>query len=421
MPQRFNKDLMYYKFCLYGFLKNLNFFEPFLLLFFREKGFSFLQIGTLYAIQSIATNVLEIPTGIMADAAGRRRTMVYSMLSYLVAFPIFFFSGSFPFFALAMLFMAFGDAFRTGTHKAMIFEYLRIKGWKDQKVFYYGHTRSWSQMGSALAAVIAAAIVVAGGRYRYVFLASMVPYLLDLLLLLSYPAELDGQVRELKISRLRDSFSATIREFATSMRNPSILRAVANSASYGGYFDALKDYLQPVLKAFALSAPVFAFLGSGQDDIRRTAVVIGVTYLILNLLTAAASRYAGRFAERYSALHLPMNLTLVAGLSMGIAVGLSHRMGWTALTVLLFLGLYLVHNLRRPLGEAYITETLKDDILASALSTESQFITLITALLAPVLGFCADLWGIGIAMALVSAALLALFPLYRAKPLVQGY
>ncbi len=30
----FNKDLQFYKFCAYGFLKNLRFFEPFLMLFF---------------------------------------------------------------------------------------------------------------------------------------------------------------------------------------------------------------------------------------------------------------------------------------------------------------------------------------------------------------------------------------------------
>ena len=95
MPATFKKDLMYYKFCSYGFLKNLNFFEPFLLLFFLEKGFSYLQIGVLYSIQSISTNLLEIPTGIMADAMGRRRTMIYSMISYIFAFVVFFVSSSF--------------------------------------------------------------------------------------------------------------------------------------------------------------------------------------------------------------------------------------------------------------------------------------------------------------------------------------
>ena len=37
----------------------------------------------------------------------------------------------------------------------MIFEYLKIKGWTEQKVHYYGHTRSYSQIGSAISSLIA--------------------------------------------------------------------------------------------------------------------------------------------------------------------------------------------------------------------------------------------------------------------------
>ena len=415
MPQNFNKDRMYYSFCMYGFLKNLNFFEPFLLLFFLEKGFSYLQIGTLYAIQSMATNILEIPTGIMADAAGRRRTMIFSMLSYLLAFPIFYFSQSFAFFVLAMLCMAAGDAFRTGTHKAMIFEYLKLKGWKDQKVYYYGHTRSWSQLGSALSAVIAAGIVFFSGNYRVVFLASIIPYALDLLLLLTYPRELDGKLKEFRLDRLGENFSLTISEFLASMRNPPIIRGVVNSASYAGYFDALKDYLQPVLKSFALSLPLLAFFGDGLGETKKSALVIGLMYLAIHLLTSRASRYSGRFAEGFKDLFRPMNITLVLGLLFGMSAGIAYAFGLTPVTIFLFLGLYLIHNLRRPLGEAYITDTLKSDILASALSTESQAITLITAVLAPIIGFLADLWGVGIAVSAVSAIMLIALPLYRAK------
>lgn len=45
MHPGFTKDLQFYKFSLYGFLKNLRFFEPFLYLFFLEQGLNFLQIG----------------------------------------------------------------------------------------------------------------------------------------------------------------------------------------------------------------------------------------------------------------------------------------------------------------------------------------------------------------------------------------
>ena len=198
MSRKYDRDLQYYKFCTYGFLKNLRFFEPFLILFFVETGLTYLQIGTLYAVREISTGILEIPTGIVADSLGRRRTMICSFISYVLSFLIFFCSGKYLLFIPAMILFSFGEAFRTGTHKAMIFAYLVIKGWDDQKVHYYGHTRSWAQIGSAISSLIAAYIVFYSGSYSHIFLYATIPYVVDLFLIITYPKELDGTKRHLQ-------------------------------------------------------------------------------------------------------------------------------------------------------------------------------------------------------------------------------
>ncbi|MFW6290789.1 MAG: hypothetical protein ACOC7V_00590 [Spirochaetota bacterium] len=94
MSTRFPGDLQYARFSACGFLKNLRFFEPFMVLFLIEQGVSFLQVGTLYAIREIAVNALEVPTGAVADALGRRRTMIASFAAYLVSFVIFWLGSS---------------------------------------------------------------------------------------------------------------------------------------------------------------------------------------------------------------------------------------------------------------------------------------------------------------------------------------
>ncbi len=104
-----------------------------------------------------------------------------------------------------MIFYAIGDAFRTGTHKAMIFDYLKIKGWKDQRTHYYGHTRSWSQMGSAVSSLIAAFIVFYTGDFKSIFIYSTIPYFLDLILISSYPKSLDGKSISLKTEKIKES------------------------------------------------------------------------------------------------------------------------------------------------------------------------------------------------------------------------
>ena len=141
------KNLQYYKFCFYGFLKNLRFFDAFIILIFLDDGLSYLHIGLLYSIREIVTQIFEIPSGMLADSWGRRKAMLIALLSYLVSFIFFYVANSFLLYSIAMIFFGFAEAFRSGTHKAMIVDYLNQNQLSDIKTRYYGSTRSWSQMG----------------------------------------------------------------------------------------------------------------------------------------------------------------------------------------------------------------------------------------------------------------------------------
>ncbi|HAP43664.1 MAG: MFS transporter [Spirochaetes bacterium GWD1_61_31] len=395
--QKFEKNLQYYKFCAYGFLKDLRFYEPFLLLFFLEKGLTFLQIGGLYAAREILINLMEIPSGLVADVLGRRRTMVASFLAYIVSFLLFYFSQTWWLLLLAMLCYAFGDAFRTGTHKAMIFDYLKSRGWQRLKTHYYGHTRAWSQRGAAVSAMIAAALVFWRGSYAPVFLFTIIPYVLDLLLILSYPAALDGR-REGRAPHLADEFTAVFRSLLTSLRQPATLRAIANQALYTGYYKACKDYLQPMLKALALGLP-FLLAMSGQE---RTAILSGLVYSALYFLTAGAARLSGRFADHFPSLARPLNLTLFTGIGLGLLSGVAYWLGLSLPAIILYAGIYLIENLRKPMGIAYVSERMNQDSLAAALSVESQAETLFAAGLALLLGLFSQLFGPGRGLLLLS-------------------
>ena len=411
MPQKFNKDLQYYKFCMYGFLKNLRFFEPFLILFFLEKGLSFFQLGTLYAIREITINILEIPTGIVADSLGRRRTMIFSFIAYIISFIIFYLSAKYLLFVIAILFFAFGDAFRTGTHKAMIFEYLKIKGWHDQKVHYYGHTRSWSQIGSAICSLIAAFIVFYTGSYKFIFLYSTIPYVLDLLLMISYPKELDRNIKQLETKKIKQNFQKVIKEFIYSFKNPELLKAIANLSVYSGFYKAIKDYLQPVLKTFALGLPILLMLSEKQ----RSSIVIGIVYFVIYILTSYASRSSGKTAEKFKNLYIPLNITMVIGFFIGILSGFFYELNLAVLSIIFYIGIYLIENLRKPIGISYVTDVSDKDILATTLSAESQAKALFAAIIALLIGFFADRYGIGNALMIVSFILIFTTPLYYAK------
>ena len=89
------------------------------------------------------------------------------------------------------------------------------------------------------------------------------------------------------------------------------------------------------------------------------------------------------------------------------------------MSVVLFAGIYVVENLRKPIGVAYVSNTVDDRILASTMSADSQVKSLIAAILAPIIGIFADHLGVGVAIMIVSLAMILLLPVYRAK-IIKG-
>jgi len=406
------RDRQFYKFAAYGFLKNLRFFDPFIVLFFREMGMSFLQIGTLFSVREIATNLLEVPTGVVADAYGRRRSMIFSFLSYIASFTVFYFFPNFWFYVLAMVLYAFGEAFRSGTHKAMILEYLRIKGIEHLKVEYYGQTRGASQLGSAVSSLIAGALVFYAGSYKIVFLASIIPYVAELFLMISYPKELDGKIEKIGDRGWFNTFFANLREtvksFTRVMRDWKVLKAMLNSAIYNAFHKSTKDYLQPVLEHTVVSVPLLLSLASRQ----RVAILAGLTYFLLYLLTSYASRNAHKVVKAARSLPRAINIAFLAGAILLLFAGTSVHWGVPVLAVASFVALYFIMNLKRPMMVAYISDMISHKVMATGLSVESQLRTLGTAILAPIVGFFADRFGVGGALVLASFVMIALwFPL----------
>jgi MFS family permease len=411
MTNGFKKDWQYYKFCLYGFLKNQRFFEPFILLIFlQNKDLSYTQIGALYSIRFILRTLFEIPSGIAADAIGRRVTMLFSYAFYMASFLGYFFADSFLWLIFPTVLFALGDAFRTGTHKAMIFEYLKSQGWQDQKIDYYGHTRSWSQSGSAISSLIAAGLVLLSKNYNAVFLYSFIPYSIGFALLASYPKFLDGKTKN-KDVKLRDAFTGIISSSYRSMSRLANLRLTLNVAIFSGFYHASKDYLQILISSMAVTMPLA--LTPDLSEKETTIIRIGVIYFVLYFLTAYASKNTGKLNSLFQSTGRYLNVSLVAGLLTGIAAGVFFRSDLTAIAVIFFIFILVIENFRRPAGVATIAGQFEEKILASVLSAESQISSVTGAILSFGIGVIADLAGPGLAIMIMCMILLLLFPFVR--------
>jgi len=407
---------MLFRFSLYAFLKNQQYYEPFLILAFLQKGLSFFQIGLLIGFREVCINLMEVPSGAVADVAGRRRAMMLSFAAFIASFAVFGLSTTYWHLFPAMVLFAIGDAFRTGTHKAMVFQWIRDAGLWDDRTRVYGYTRSWGKIGSAVSVVIIAAVVFVTKDYAYIFWMCIPPYVIGLVNFGFYPARLDGR------SDKPGSIGEMGRVFVTALRKvirrPGLRGLVLESICFEGTFKSTKDYLQPLVKGVALTAPVLLALHHDQ----RTAIVIGAVFLVLYLLSSWASRQAYRVVNRFGSEASAARalwvgtvaaygglLVILAAAGSGLA-DRSGRVAWPllAVAILLFMGLYVIQNFWRPALLARFNEHVDPAESATVLSIESQTKTWGTMVLAPLLGLAVDrlgsLWPVG-AVGLVMAGL----------------
>jgi len=378
---------MIFRFSLYGFLKNQRYFEPFLFLAFLEKGLDFTDIGLLIAVRELTTNLLEIPSGAVADVISRRFSMILSFGAYIVAFTTLGYASDMNLLYLGMVFFGVGEAFRSGTHKAMIFAWLRSQDREDERVKIYGYTRSWSKYGSAVSVALAAPIVLFTDSYEWIFLAAIVPYALNIVNFLGYPKDLDEAAGVVSMAEVVRHAGRTVSD---SVRRPRLRRLFFESMGFDGVFAATKDYLQPILAALALTLAVSWISLEDWSETQQAALLVGPVYIVLHLLSGAASKRSHLVSDR--AGNEDRAARWLWGISVLVFAGLTIS-GFTGLlvgAVVAFVALNVLHNLWRPVLISRFDTHGSAIQGASLLSVESQARRVATMIMAPILGYGVD-------------------------------
>ncbi|GAB5405630.1 MAG: hypothetical protein Aurels2KO_38610 [Aureliella sp.] len=390
---------MLFRFSLYGFLKNQRYFEPFFMLALLSQGLSFFMIGVLYAFRSLVINLLEIPSGALADGYGRRVTMIVSLVSYICSFAVFGLAPNTAFLFLAMLLYGVGDAFRTGTHKSMIFEWLKLRGEEEDRTRVYGATRSWSKFGSALSAILAAILVVVTDDYQIVFLLATIPYICNLVNLIGYPAELDGLVYRESLYGAVASIGERMRSsIKYAWRKPQLKNLLGESMAWEGVFAAIKDYLQPAMMLMLTASIIGVAAAESPDaaEVKTTgissaaAISVGVVYTLLFLASGFASRYADSIVKWQGSTRLASKFLWTVNLGLFGALLLFDLVGVQFLVVAVFVFLAILQNFWRPILIGRIDKQTQSGRGATILSLESQAQRLTTLVVGPIAGLLVD-------------------------------
>jgi MFS family permease len=123
-------------------------------LFWKDQiGLSLAEILLLQAIFSLATLVMEFPSGYISDRIGYRFALNLACLLGITGWTTYTLAGSFTGVLIAELQLGASYAFISGADSALLYETLRQDGREEHYARYDGRMTAWAQAGEAIGAV----------------------------------------------------------------------------------------------------------------------------------------------------------------------------------------------------------------------------------------------------------------------------
>ncbi len=388
------------RFRLYSFFKNFRLFEHFFVVFLLAPaiqggaGLSYLAIGSLLGYQKVLTALLEVPSGFVADQWGRRRSLMICFGTYLVAFPLYVLAAGYAdsrqlaLLYVAQTLFAIGEAFRTGTHKAIMLDWVDSTE-PDAGVRVIGGTRMVSKITAGVSALLGSFILAFYGRFAALFWVSAAAAFGGLVLMTTYPAWLDGEARRKRVAGVKN-----ITPFSGLRLQRGFASLIAQSVALEAGIKVAQHYVQPLLYRGLEASDLRVVGGTG-------ALVIGVYYLVHEGLGGLASGFSSSVDRRLSGPRV-LRLAPVAALAAISLAAVGLWLEFYPLALIAFIALGILQNGRRPIFVSELNQVMDKEKRATVLSAESQLRSLAFGVLAPATGYVADAYGLAAALAAMS-------------------
>lgn len=130
--------------------------------YFQTITQSYALAMAVFSLCSLSATLTEIPTGILSDKIGRRKTLIWSGITIFLCFVLWAWAGE-----INQVWMLFVGAFLwgisnsllSGTDEALIYETMEELGRKEDFDILFSKSGGWNQIGSGISALLAAITV----------------------------------------------------------------------------------------------------------------------------------------------------------------------------------------------------------------------------------------------------------------------
>ncbi len=132
------------------------FFIPVLALFYIASKVSLTQFSIIMSVFSLSILLLEVPTGVIADLLGKKKTLILSRSFYVMEIFLLAFFNGFWIFLVAKIISGFGVSLSSGTTSAMLYDTLKKQGRAKEHKRINGFITTLSNVFMAVVFIIGA-------------------------------------------------------------------------------------------------------------------------------------------------------------------------------------------------------------------------------------------------------------------------
>lgn len=146
------------------------------------RGFSLVEIGFAETVFHITSLLFEIPSGVLADVLGRKRTLLISNAMSITGCLIMAMTSGFAGVCISFVFHALGYNFSSGSGDALAYDSLKLAGQEEHYEKYSSNQLIIYRITSAISTLCAGVALLLG--YRIAYLVSVVNHLIAMFFLL---------------------------------------------------------------------------------------------------------------------------------------------------------------------------------------------------------------------------------------------
>lgn len=374
------------KLYLFTFFRSFTVFASVSVAFYNSNGLSYFEIMLLQSVYAVAIAVLEVPSGMLSDMIGRKKTLVVGSVAFAVAYSCGAFGAGLLMFGLMQIFAAVGQSCYSGTFLALMYEDVEHDRSITKSPNAIFSNLQVINLISVLLAALTSVIVVKHISMRATYFITVFMYILTFVVSLG----------------LKEKQHTCVKKESYSLK---------------GYFSIFREGIQTIAKCgfqillidmivFVCFSNVVLYLQQPLLLDRAFPVAyFGIVSVIVTITTTVALKVFGVLEKRIKQPKRLLSILTMAVIAVLLSNIVIKNSFWVIMT---FSVLAIVMRVREIFIMTEVNRQISDSSRATVLSIVSAIEMIGIAVLSAVIGYCENI-SLDFSIVVVSLTMLSFY------------